>query len=257
MIGVAGETRRLREPIDSVPLAARRVEGIDGSLVIVEGSPGWPQRSLAAVHAGAAALLITSPVADDDEEIAALEVVSARMPVVLDRPWLRADVVADAAPPEAARHVAVDAAASASELEGVVRDAIGWLRVFFGGEVSLRAAAALPHGLLALFEEQVSGRSAALTASALIGRGGARLRAHAIGETRVEVEIDAATGARSVEVATSDGSMRRSRRHEAPERLALRRAVDAMVAGVCPDDLRGFRRDSAYAAEVLAADKQG
>nr|WP_314840907.1 hypothetical protein [uncultured Microbacterium sp.] len=255
MIEVADETLRYREAIAGLPLQARRVEG-GGALVIVDGAPGWPQRSLAAVDRGARALVIADPVAADDDAAAALEVVSRGTPVVLDRPRLRADMVMDAAPPAAVRHVTADASAIASEFGRLVGDAIGWLRVLAGGELRLRAAATVPHGLMALFEEMSSGRSAALTASALIGSGGARLRAHAIGEASVEIEVDDATAVRSVEVRTLDGLLRRPRRHEAAGRVALRRAIDAMTDGVVPGDLRGFRHDSALAALAFGADKR-
>lgn len=253
MIGVSGATARYRTAVAELPLRARTVEGAQGAVVVIDGSRGWPQRSLVALRAGAAALLVADPVSVDQAEMAALEDTAGRTPILLDRPRLRADVVADAAVPEAARHVTADAVAISSELSAVVRDAIGWLRVLAGGELELRAAASLPHGVIALFEESVSRRAATVTASALMGRGDARLRVHAVGETRVEVDLDAATDRRSVEVSTSEGLLRRPRRHESGERVALRRAIDALADGSLPRDLRAFRHDSDLAARALAA----
>lgn len=254
MIGVSGSSPRYLTAVAGLPLRTQVVDDVRGAVMIVEGSPGWPHRSLAALHDGAAALIIAHPVAVDDEEIVALASLAGRAPIVLDRPRLRADVVADATATDAARHVTADAVAVASELSAVVRDAIGWLRVLAGGELELRSAASLPHGVLALFEASASGRAATLTASALSGRGGARLRAHAVGETRVEVDLDAATDARSVQVIGVDGGLHRPRRHESSERLALRRTVDALASATLPGDLREFRHDCALAAQCLASE---
>jgi hypothetical protein len=253
MIGVSGATACYRTAVAALPLRTRAVEQARDAVVIIEGSRGWPERSVAALQEGAAALLVEHPVAVRDEEIAALEDAVDGRPIVLERPWLRPDVVADAAVADPARHVTVDVVAIPSELSAMVRDAIGWLRVLTGDDLELRAATARPHGLLALWEEPISGRAAAVTASALVGLGGARLRAHAVGETRVEIDLDAATDLRSVEIASADGVLRRPRRHEAGERIALRRVVDALADDIRPGDLRGFRRDSALAAEVCSA----
>ncbi len=253
MIGVNGATGHYRTAVAELPLRAQAVEETSGAIVVVDGSRGWPQRSLVAVRAGAAALLIADPITVDDEEIAALETAGGRTPILLDRPWLRVDVVADAAVPEDSRHVMADAVATLSDLNAVVRDAVGWLRVLAGGELELRAAASLPHGVLALLEEPHSRRAATVTASALMGRGGARLRAHALGETRVEVDLDAATGLRGVEVSTAEGRLLRPRRHEAGERVALRRAIDAIEEGDVPSDLGAFRHDSGLATTMLAS----
>lgn len=253
MIGVSGATERYATAVAALPLRARAVEDARGAVVIVDGSPGWAQRSLTALEHGAAALIVAHPVAAGEQEIAALAATATASPIVLDRPWLRADVVEDAAVHDAARHVTADVVAVPAELTALVREAIGWLRVLAGGDLELRAAAALPHGLLALLEDPVSGRAATVTASALIGRGGARLRAHAVGETRVEVDLDAATDARSVCTATSDGLLQHPRRRESGERLALRRVIDALSDGALPADLRAFAHDSALAVRVHAA----
>lgn len=253
MIGVSGATMHYRVAVAELPLRARTVDEIDGAIVVVDGSLGWPGRARAALQQGASALLVADPLPVDDRELAALEAAAGRVPVVLDRCWLRADVTADAVVPEPARQVTVDAVAIPADLSGVVCAAIGWLRVLAGGELELRAATALPHGVLALLEEPASGRSAAVTASALVGRGGARLRANAIGETRVEVDLDDAADVRSVEVSSAEGTLRRPRRHESGERVALRRAIDAASGGSIPADLRAFRHDSVLAARILAA----
>lgn len=251
MIGVSGATERYATAVAALPLRASAVDDARGAVMIIDGSPGWARRSLTALEDGAVALIVSHPAAAAEDEIAALSATAS--PIVLDRPWLRADVVGDAAAREAARHVTADVVGVPAELSALVREAIGWLRVLADGDLELRAAAALPHGLLALLEEPVSGRAATVTASALIGRGGARLRAHAVGETRVEVDLDAATDTRSVCAVTSAGQLQHPRRRESGERLALRRVIAALADGTRPADLRAFAHDSALAARVLAA----
>lgn len=264
MIGVAGASRGYRAALAELPLRTAAVDDVRDAIVVIDGSPQWAHRARLALQGGASALVIARPGAVDDEQLAALEQLAGPTPIVLDRPWLRADLLADAvardipldtAPSvvsDLAGHVTADVVAVDSELGDLVRDAIGWLRTLAGGPLRMRAAEAVPHGVIALFEHADSGRAAALTASALVGRGGARLRAHSVGVTRVEIDLDAATHLRSIVVTTAEGALSRPRRHEAPERLALRRAVEAVVEGVPTADLGDFRHDSALAAQVRA-----
>lgn len=254
MIGVAGGSPAA---VAALPLRARSVADPAGAIVIVDGTRGWPERSLRALHAGAAALVLVDPIAVDDDDAAALAEAAGRTPIVLDRPWLRADLVLDATPAEPARQVTADVVAAPAELHAATRDAIGWLRVLAGGDLELRAAATVTQGLLALFEDPTSGRAAAVTAFALAGRGGLRLRAQAIGEARIEVDLDAVTGARSIDSISADGVQRKPRRHESGGRLALRRAIDAVVQSAMTSDLADFRHDCRLAAQAWEANKRG
>lgn len=270
MIGVVAASDAFARAVAELTLSARRTDVVDGAIVVVAGSSGWAVRALAAARAGAVGVVVDDPQAADDADIALLQDSVGRVPVVLHRPRLRADVVADAARPTAPRHVTAEVAAEAAEFAGAVRDAIGWLRVLTPGELVLSVTAgtasggvlallegALPEGALpegALREEAERGRAATLTATIMSGAGGARIRAHAIGEERVEVVVDAATGAFSVDVATASGVLQVPRRHESPERIAVRRAIDAVSAPGTVDDLRAFRHDVARAAQVLDAE---
>lgn len=262
MIGVHATLPRYRTATAELPLSTRTVEAATGAIVVVDGSRGWPERCRRALQAGAVALVVADPTTVDDASLAALDQATGRTPILLDRPRLRPDLVADAVSETSvsekngqhpARHVTADAVAPASELPDVLRDAIGWLRLLAGGDLELRAAASSPHGMLALLEEPVSTRAASVTASVLIGSGGARLRALAVGESRVEVELDAASDVATVEIATGDGVLRRPRRRESSERQALHRALAALAAQTPPTDLRDFRHDAALAAGVIAA----
>lgn len=258
MIGVYGATAGYRAAVAGLPLRARSVGDAPGAIAIVSGSRGWPERSAVAVDAGSVAIVVADPVSADDAGIAALVAQADRVPIVLDRPRIRADVGADAVASANPRSVTADVAAMSSELDAVVRDAVGWLRMLTGGRLVLRAGERSAHGLLALLEEPISGVSATLAASVQTGRAGARLRAHAVGETRVEVDIDAAVGICAVDISTAQGTLRVPRRRESHERLALRRAIAALEAGRGVPDVDDFRHDAILAALVLSAsDKRG
>ncbi|WP_120493735.1 hypothetical protein [Microbacterium phyllosphaerae] len=257
MIGVTGATAGYAAALAELPLRARATSTASGAVVVVDGASGWPGRAVEAVRRGAVAVLVGNPVSTDPAEIGDLEAVAEGAPVVLDRPWLRADLVADAAVAVPARQLTVDAAGAAPAMGELTRDAVGWLRVLGGGDLVLRTAAALPHGLIALLEEPASGTTAALTVSALVGRGRPRLRALAVGQTRIEVDLDAATDVRSVESSSADGVLRLPRRHESGERLALRRAIDAALKGTLPADVREFRHDVLLAEGMRGTDKRG
>lgn len=268
MIGVHGATGGYRVAVAGLPLSVRSADDVRGAIVIVAGTRGWPKSAIAALEAGAAALVIAGPDAADDGELSALEAAAQGAPIVLDRPKLRADVAADAAfagttsagtvVSATPRFVTADVAAVASELTSAVRDASGWLRMLAGGPLVVRAGERSPHGLLAVLEEPASRLAASVTASVLAGREGARVRVHAVGETRVEVDIDAAVDLVEVAVSTADGTVRRPRLHESHERLALRRAVLAWEGGAPVDDLEGFRHDALLADVLLGLpDKRG
>lgn len=255
MIGVHGATAGYRAAVAGLPLSLHRVDDPRGAIAIVSGSRGWAERSVTALRAGAAAIAIADPVTADDADIAGLAdladmagAAANRVPIVLDRPRIRADAAVDAVASASPRYTTADVAATSSELDAVVRDAVGWLRMLTGGRLVLRAGERSTHGLLALLEEPISGVSATMTASVLAGRGNSRLRAQAVGETRVEVDIDAAVDILAVDISTVQGTRRVPRRREAHERLALRRAVAALEQAEGVDDLEEFRHDAMLAA---------
>ncbi|MGN7947122.1 hypothetical protein ACTJKH_00080 [Microbacterium sp. 22215] len=253
MIGICGATGGYRVAVAELPMSVSPATASQDAVVIVKGSHGWAERAISALREGAVGIVVADPGEEDDKVVAELAAVAGRAPVVLDRPRMRADVVADAGVTAAARYLAADAAADVASFRAVVRDAVGWLRVVAGGPLTLRSRAVSAHGVLALLDEAATGRAAVVTVSLLAGRGGSRLRVQAAGETRTEVELDDAADVAVVEVSTIEGALRLPRRRESHERLALRGAISALTGGRPVDDLEAFRHDAALALRLLSS----
>ena len=154
------------------------------------------------------------------------------IPVILERPLLRPDAASDAAAGRAATDAQRRAARrrrrrrARPDLELVLRDAIAWARVLAGG-----ALAGCVHASGASRFLNDAGRTAAPLSRSTSSRstaGGSWIRAHALGEVRHR-----GRGRRAertiVTTATSRRTADRSRRRfETSQRLALRRALDAL-----------------------------
>ncbi|MDF2492356.1 MAG: hypothetical protein K0Q58_934, partial [Microbacterium sp.] len=202
--------------------------------------------------AGAAALIVSDPVAAGVEDLGSLAARAGTVPVLIDRPRLRPDVADDvSAVPVAARMLAADVAADAAHVWAAVRDAVGWMRILAGAPLVLRSAEASALGAVALLEEPVADVAAAVVVAVSAERAETRVRAQLLGETRVEVDVDAAVGTFAVDVSTAEGTRRLPRRHEMPERLMLRRAIAAIETGAPLADLADLRHDVALTAQLL------
>lgn len=247
MIAVDARVPAYRHAVAELPLRTRRAAAPEGAVVVLAGGRGWPAHVVAAAQRGAIAVVVVDPVAGTTD---ALDVLSeVRVPVLIDRPALRADVTADAAVPSRSAMLSVIAASTQGSAEPTVRDAIGWLRVLAGEDLALSASHRTPRGAMALFDAPVP---ATLQFAVLTGSE-PRLRALAIGPERTEVRIGAGDEA-SVVVACADGMLRHPRRYETPARVTLRRAIDA-VDGTAPTptDVADLRHDSSLAAAILQA----
>ncbi|GAA5026647.1 hypothetical protein ACFQRL_11645 [Microbacterium fluvii] len=271
MIGVLAAQSRYREAIAELPLSARAASEPEGAVVVVDGTPGWTARAEQAVAAGARAVVVDSPVAEADEWMAALVHGAGAVPVVLERPGLRADLAADVAAVRGAGvpGVRADAVAEAAggarvrgaglmlaahvcaaeaDLAGVVADAVGWLRVLAGDALVVSAGEISGRGGAVLLETERERIAATLTVTVLAGAdAGWRLSAGAYGTTRIEVDLDAAARRSQVSVSTRSGRLVLPARRETSARLALRRAITAAEQGSAPDmdlaDLAGLRHD--------------
>jgi hypothetical protein len=246
--GVFTREPRYRAALAELPLSARSVEVADGAVVVVTGGPGWVDAAAASAAAGAVALVIVRPAfvpADSLRRLAG----EVGIPVVLERPLLRADVAADAATARsgsAARMLVADGAAPASRLPVVVRDAVGWLRALTPENLRLVAAS----GSFAMLETE-TGVPATVSVVATARPGGGWIHAQALGEviSEVEVEKDAA----QVVTATAAGRMIAPPRFESSARLALRRALAAVDAPADADDLRRLADDTDLVERMLAS----
>ena len=181
----------------------------------------------------------------------ALESAAAARPLIIERPLLRADVAcaAIAAGLPAPTALVVECHAPAASLPAALSDALGWARLLGGGPLTLSSAQAGRTRGVALLETAeglpVSLVFAAQPGSPALGR----LRLTALGTTLLEIDGDET----ELHLSMTDAASRRTApaRFERPERLALRRAIAAVVGGERPSDLdrprarRGSRRDAA------------
>lgn len=174
------------------------------------------------------------------------------IPVIIERPRLRPDVVAAALRARegnAAALVTVECAAPARVLGGVVCDGLGWARFLAGGPLALSGAAATAHGRMALLEAPGDGRGTvpvSLLATAVGGfHPGGLLQVLGLGEVRTEVLVDQPAVLTRVETSGAEGTLRAPERYEGSARLALRRAHQACLSGEPVPDLDELLSDIA------------
>jgi hypothetical protein len=250
MIAVVAPAGAYRTAVAELPLSSRLGDRASGAVVVVPGDTGWVDAVRAAEEAGARAVVVADPEQMPVDEVRLLAQ-RTRMPVILERPLLRADATADAQSARAAqagtappRAVVLDGAASAGRLSVIARDAVGWGRVLAGQAPTLVSG----HRGLALLE---TGGGAALTLSVVATRRPGRgwVRAQALGEVLTDVEVEGR--ASSIAVATAAGRFVLPARYESSERLALRRAVAAAEANDQPSDLADLIADTEPVEAIL------
>ncbi|MFJ4036696.1 hypothetical protein ACIPVB_01310 [Microbacterium sp. NPDC090007] len=209
--------------------------GGDGSVLAIDGRGAWWEWL-----DGAAGVVVDEPdpaPAPVHEMLRAIDV-----PVVVVRRRLRADIVADAArEPIDPRHVVVDAWGGRTDAMTLLRDATGWARVLAGGALSVIDRADTPSASMIALRGP-DGVGVSVTRAIGGGVGGA-LVATALGARRVEVRVDSATPL--VDVVFDDEAGRRATplRRESPERLGLRRILQALESGTVPSDLAELAAD--------------
>ncbi|BAJ74706.1 Rhs family protein [Microbacterium testaceum StLB037] len=211
-----------------------------GAIRVVEGRGAWWERLV-----DAAAFVVDEPDPAPAETHAELGAIG--VPVAVVRRRLRPDVVADAgAEPVAARHVVVDAWGGRTDATALLRDALGWARVLAGGPLSVvdRADTATATTLALRGPDGVG---ASVTRAIGGGVGGA-LVATALGPRRLEVRVDSASPLAEVAFDDEEGRRIRPVRRESPERLALRRVLEAVESGAALTDLADLSADDAVIA---------
>nr|WP_274636082.1 hypothetical protein [Microbacterium bovistercoris] len=243
-------------PVAELPLRARLGTHPAGAVVVVRGARGWPAAALAAAADGAAAVIVVDPIPVSPADLDGVVSRARDVPILLDRARLRPDAADDARRDEPAPLYTVRCAAPAASLSAVVVDAIGWLRVLSSVPLRLRAATGTRHGSLGLFDAGAA--VATLTATVLAdghADGGARVAALALGAVRTEVVV--ALG-RAVRVSRADaaGEVDVPTRWESRRRLAVRRAMDALISGARPTDLADFAHDVGLAKALAAGPPQ-
>jgi hypothetical protein len=212
-----------------------RLGGGAGAVRVVDGRGTWWERL-----DGAAGYVVDEPDPVSTEVHALLGTLDA--PVVVMRRRVRPDIVDEArGEPIAPRHVVVDAWGGRTDAAALLRDAVGWARVLACGPLSFVARVDTADST-AIALRGPGGVGASVTRTVGGGVGGA-LAATALGVRRVEVRVDSASPLCEVAFDDEDGRRIRPVRRESPERLALRRILDAMRAGVLPTDLADLARD--------------
>jgi hypothetical protein len=207
---------------------------------VVEGRGAWWERLV-----GAAAFVVDEPDPASADVHAQLGAIG--FPVAVIRRRLRPDVVADAgAEPVAPRHVVIDAWGGRTDATALLRDAVGWARVLAGGPLSVVDRADTPTATtLAL--RCPDGIGASVTRAIGGGVGGA-LVATALSSRRLEVRVDTASPLAEVAFDDEEGRRIRPVRRESPERLALRRVLEAVESGAALTDLAELAADDAVIA---------
>ncbi|GAA3311161.1 hypothetical protein [Arthrobacter ramosus] len=237
-----------------LPLSTRLTTTVGGSVAVVPGAGEWWKEAAEARRQSAAAIVVVDPVEAPASAVEMLHQRCKGIPVIVERPRLRSDVVADARAGRAgipARVVMVECASLDSEFEAVVRDAIGWARVFDGGSLRVRSVSATPRSRMGLLESASAAGALpiALSATTLAGREeGGLVRVLVLAEVLSSVTVDVPAGLMCVENSTSEGTLRMSTRFEASARLSLRRALEALASGEALADLEELLHDSRLAA---------
>ncbi|CAN7326735.1 hypothetical protein ASF98_13505 [Arthrobacter sp. Leaf337] len=237
--------------VAELPLSAALTDGVSGAVVVVPGSGDWWQGMLAARAGGASAVVVADP-GVLPREIVEAEPWPGGIPVIVERPRLRPDVVAEAVRARRgspARIITVECAAPAPALDAAIRDGFGWQRSLAQRKLALRSNIATAQGRMALLDwEGASGGTVPATlAATVVGglRAGGLLQVMALGEVRTEVTVDQPAGLIRLETSTEDGTLRAPDHHESSARLALRRAFNAYASGVAATDLEGLLEDMA------------
>lgn len=243
--------------IAELPLSAELTDDVSGAVAVVPGSGDWWQAMLAARAGGAAAVVLAHPTVLPRESVVSHQWPGG-IPVIVERPRLRPDVVADAVAARRgspARIITVECVAPAAGLDAVIRDGFGWARSLARGPLNLRAGTATPRGRMALldFDTAESGPSPATVMATAAGGldAGGLLQVLALGEVRTELIVDQPAGLTRLETSTEEGALGAPERYESSARLALRRAIEACSEGKPATDLGELLEDMALTWELF------
>jgi hypothetical protein len=257
MVRVFAELPAYSAAVAELPLSTAITDARRGAVVVVPGSGDWRTAMQDAMAAGAVALVLADPAVLRREAVEAVPWPRG-IPVIVERPRLRPDVVADAllarrgSPP---RLITVECAAPAAALDGVILDGFGWARSLTEAPLALHASIATVQGRIALLESRDSGDGpvpATLACTPIGGlHPGGLLQVLALGEVRTEVTLDQPARLARVETFTEEGALRAHERFESSARLALRRAIDACLSDGPTADLEELLQDMALARSLL------
>lgn len=245
--------------VAELPVSAVLADNVRGAVAVVPGSGDWWQGMLAARAGGAAAVVLADPAVLSRGAVE-WERWPGDIPVLVERPRLRPDLVAAALAARRgspARIITVECAAPASGLDALICDGFGWMRSLAGGTLALQSSIATAHSRIALLDAGAYNGGtvpSTLSATAIGGlHAGGLLQVLALGEVRTEVTVDQPARLARVETATEEGCLRAPERYESSARLALRRAIDACLTGEAAADLEELAQDISLTRALLDA----
>ena len=250
---VRADLEPYRVAMAELPERAATSAGRSGAVVVVDGTGVWWRDAEAAFDDGAAAVVVARPRGAPAEALEVLEARASVAPIILERPLLRHDAVAAivGALPATLRPGAltVECHAPSDALAEALSDAIGWARVLAGRPLGHRTGTFAGGRGLALLESEAKAVVSVVAATQPGAPPLGRLRITALAETLIEVDDD---GGDPV-MATTDALGRRTlpRLFERPERVALRRAIEAVRRGRSVADVAELRHDAVLAGQIL------
>ena len=258
---VAAGSLHYRAAVAELPASARLSDHASDGVVVVPGDGPWWTSLVEAQAAGALAVVVSNP---KSVSLAAFEALAAfledpvSVPVVVERPTLRSDVVVNALDARAgspASMVTVEGAASAGEMEATLRDGLRWAAVLAGGPLSYCG------GGDGIFLLEAAGASGPVPVTVGVRQltGDARdplLRVMALGEVRTEVECGRAGASIRLKTTTGHGTTLAPLRYETSARLALRRALDACSSDERLTELDHLLEDHRLVSNLLDPHKQ-
>jgi hypothetical protein len=241
--------------IAELPLSAHRSEDPTGAVVVVEARSGWGEKLVEAAAQGACGLVVRDPQAGASGDLAAANATPPALPVVVDRPLLRGDLVDDVrrGGTRAPAMVQVECSGSGADFATVARDAFGWARVLAGGPLVLVSAQPTSRGFSALLTWPGDDIAAVVPVAVLATRRAGTapwIRAIALGADRTEVTIDVARGSAVVERTSEAGRVIHPTRWESAERSVLRRALEALDEFSGQSELADLQLDTTLSAQA-------
>jgi len=254
-IAVHSSLESYRVAAAELPVSTRIADELAGAIAVVDGAGEWWDAASRALEQKAVGIVVSRPRAAPSDALDALAAAAEDRPIILERPLLRADIEGSIAatlehrPAHSA--LVIECHAPSMALDGALRDAIGWARVLARAPLELRSAASARGRGLALLDA-AGGAPVTLIFAAQPGAPtSGRIRVTSLGISLVELDGDEGDMA----VTMTDVASRRvaPARFERPERLALRRAVEAVAGDARTPDLAALALDATLARAVLDA----
>ncbi|WP_146080318.1 hypothetical protein [Pseudoclavibacter sp. RFBG4] len=243
-----------RVAVAELPLSAQLASSATGAVVVIDArsSGGWLSAVEAALADGARGVVVDEAVVPDVGRRVRLPAGGA--PVLTARRFLPRDLVEAAralvAPP-GAEAVLVTVEAGGPSLSGVLRDALGWVRVLAGGgELGLGSAHPENDGgpTVSLLLESHDGIPVLFSWAPAAGV--PWLRVSALGAVEVEVAIDSGAGVARLTSRSAEGERVVREAFEGRARRELRWALEAPRASDWPDELSCLLEDLELSGEI-------